>query len=174
MNNSEKQETYRGTGIIDESAFVADGVKIVGDVNLGENCSVWFNSVLRASGDTKIVIGKGTNIQDNCTFHSSNDMDVIVGDNVTIGHNALVHCCTIESNCLIGMGAIIMNEAVIRENSIVGGGALVTGGKEFPPGSLIIGNPAKAVRQVNEAELEMIKDSVEEYIEEAKLFLSSE
>lgn len=155
-------------GVIDKSAVILEGVRMSGDISIGEDSSVWFNAVLRASGGTSINIGKRSNVQDNCTFHSSNGKNITVGDNVTIGHGAIIHCCTIEDNCIIGMGSIIMNKAVIGKNSIVGAGALVTENKVFPEGSLIVGVPAKAVRTLKEEEIRKLISSADEYVEEAR------
>ena len=148
---------------IEKAAFVAENATLIGDVVLEEDATVWFGAVLRGDSGT-IKIGKGSNIQDNCTLHRDAASPLIVGENVTVGHNVILHGCTIEDNCLIGMGAVIMNDAVIGENSIVGAGALITEGKVFPPNSLILGAPAKAKGETDEKAMEMIRDAAEHYV----------
>lgn len=130
------------------SVFVAPGADVIGDVTMGEGASVWFQTVVR--GDVHwIKIGENTNVQDGSVLHvTSKKSPLTIGARVTIGHKVCLHGCTIEDDCLIGMGAVIMDDAVIGSGSIVAAGALVTPGKKFPPGSLIIGSPAKVARQV--------------------------
>ena len=135
-----------------KSAFIAPGAYVIGDVELLENASVFYNSVLR--GDiNSIKIGARSNIQDNCTIHLSDDFGVVVGDDVTVGHGAILHACEIGNACLVGMSATIMDGVKIGAGSIVAAGALVPPGKTFPPRSLIKGSPAKLVRQTTDAEL---------------------
>lgn len=144
--------------------FVADGAVLVGDVELGDDSSVFYNAVLR--GDlAPIRIGKRTNIQDNVTVHVSTGMGVVVGDEVTVGHNAVLHACTIDDNVMVGMGAIVMDGAHIKKNCIVGAGAIVTQGKEFPENSLVLGAPAHVVRELTTEELEGVRGGVERYVE---------
>lgn len=149
--------------MVERNVFIADGSIVIGDVELRENSSVWYNAVLR--GDTsKIIVGKNSNIQDNCTVHADFGTPVTIGDNVTIGHNAIIHSCTIEGNCLIGMGATILDEAVIGKGSIVGANALVTGRTIIPPNSLVLGSPAKVVKEINSNE-----DNIEHALNYVKL-----
>ena len=144
--------------------LVADGAVLVGDVELGDDSSVFYNAVLR--GDlAPIRIGKRTNIQDNVTVHVSTGMGVVVGDEVTVGHNAVLHACTIDDNVMVGMGAIVMDGAHIKKNCIVGAGAIVTQGKEFPENSLVLGAPAHVVRELTTEELEGVRGGVERYVE---------
>lgn len=156
---------------VPKSAFVEDTAVIVGDVVLGEESSVWFNSVVR--GDVHYIrIGHRTNVQDLCMLHVTHDTHpLIIGDDVTIGHRVVLHGCTIKDRVLIGMGAIIMDGAVIGEDCVVGAGALVTEGTIVPPKSLILGSPAKVKRPVTKEESEWIRESAENYIRYAKTYL---
>lgn len=149
---------------IHESAQIAKGAIVYGDITLGEKSSIWYNAVVRGD-DGPIHIGKYSNIQDNCTIHLDSGGEVNIGDYVTIGHGAIVHGCTIGNNCLIGMGAIILNGAVIGDNSIIGAGALITQGKEIPAGSMVFGNPGKIVRDITEEEKSGIIQNALHYAE---------
>ncbi len=141
---------------------VFKGAKIIGNVKIGENSSVWYNAVVR--GDIEpIRIGSYSNIQDNCVVHTSKGYKVVVGDYVSVGHAAILHGCKIKDNVIIGMNSTILNGSIINENSIVGAGAVVTEEKEFPPHSLIIGIPAKAVRRLDDKEIKSIKDNALRY-----------
>lgn len=153
--------------LIDKSVFIAEGARIVGDVEVGKNCSVWFNAVIRADSNA-VKIGENSNVQDNAVIHTSKEYGVQIGDNVTIGHGAIIHGCTVENNVMIGMGAIILDGAVIGANSIIGAGALVTQGKVVPVGSLAFGNPMKIVRQLTEKEVQSIYDNAASYVKKAK------
>src|SRR3712207_8325427 len=140
-----------------DSAWVAPGAYVVGDVHLGEESSVWYGAVLR--GDTEpITIGDRTNVQDGCVLHADPGYPAVLGDDCVIGHNAVVHGCEVGDGCLVGMGATILNGARIGEGSVVAAGALVPEGKEYPPRSLIVGIPAKRVRDVSEEQSEDISD----------------
>lgn len=157
---------------IDKSVFIADGAKVIGNVEIGKSSSIWFNAVIRADSD-KIKIGDNSNVQDNAVIHTSRDFGVNIGNNVTIGHGAIVHGCTIGNNVMIGMGAIVLDGAVIEENSIIGAGALVTQGKIVPAGSLAFGNPAKVVRQLSEEEIKSISDNAVSYVNKADEYKQS-
>lgn len=149
---------------IPSSAWIAPSADVMGDLTLGEQCSIWFNATVR--GDmASITIGENTNVQDNAVVHVNTGMPTSIGSGVTIGHGAIIHGCTIGDECLVGMGAIILDEAVIGEQSIVAAGALVTPRKQFPPRSLIVGSPAKAVRGLTEEEIEGIRTNAKHYIE---------
>ena len=149
--------------------FVAKSADIIGDVTAEENSSIWYNCTLR--GDiAPILIGKNSNVQDNSVIHVNHNTGTIIGENVTIGHRVILHACTVEDGCLIGMGAIILDNSVIGKESIVGAGSLVTMGKIFPPRSLILGSPAKAVRTLTEEEIEGIRKNVASYVEISKKY----
>lgn len=152
---------------IDESVFVAESADIIGDVKIGKNSSVWYNTVLRGD-EYAIRIGENTNIQDGTVVHVGLDVDTVIGDNVTVGHNALVHGCKIGNNSLVGMGAIVLNGAEIGEFCMIGAGALVTQNKKFPDGMLIIGSPAKAVRELTEEEKQSLIKSADDYCANAQ------
>ena len=147
---------------IHESVFLAPGCAVVGEVEIRENASVWYNATLRA--DSPMVIGKNTNIQDNAVLHAEPGHEVHVGEGVSIGHSAIVHGCTVGSNTIIGMGAIILNDAVIGSNCIIGAGALVTQGKIIPDGSLVIGTPGVVKRALTEEEITFNRLNAEEYV----------
>jgi len=151
------------------TVFVAKHAIIVGDVTLAEECGVWFHATLR--GDVEpIRIGARTNIQEGAVLHVDPGYPVTVGAGVTIGHRAIVHGATIHDNVIIGMGSTILNGAQIGENSIVGANALVTEGKQFPPGSLILGSPAKVVRALTAEEIARIQQGAETYVARAAAF----
>jgi carbonic anhydrase/acetyltransferase-like protein (isoleucine patch superfamily) len=148
------------------AAFIAWNAEINGDVTLGEESSIWYGSTLR--GDIEpIIVGKGSNIQDNSVLHTRKGAATIVGDYVTGGHGIILHSCTIGHCCLIGMGAIVLNRAEIGDESIVGAGSLVTEGKKFPPRSVIVGSPARVVRSVTDEEIAEIRATAERYIKKA-------
>lgn len=156
----------RKTPMFGKNTYVAPGAVIRGDVALGDNSSIWFNAVVRAEGSSA-VIGRDTNIQDNCVLHVDEGAGLSIGDQVTIGHGAIIHGCTIKSNTLIGMGAIILNHAEIGSNCIIGAGALVTQNTVIPDGSLVIGNPGRVVRAVTDTEIENIRQNAAHYVKEA-------
>lgn len=148
---------------IHETAFIADGAVVIGDVEMGPSSSVWFNAVVRADINF-IRIGEGSNVQDNSVVHLADEFPCIIGDYVTIGHSAIIHACKIGNNCLIGMGATILDGAEIGENCIVGANALVTGGTIIPPSSMVLGAPAKVIRSLNNDEIENLKPWAEKYV----------
>lgn len=152
-----------------QDAWVADSAQVMGNVELDQDVSVWFGTVIR--GDTEVIrIGRGTNIQDCSVLHADNGKPLIIGENVTVGHKVMLHGCTIGDGSLIGIGAIVLNGAKIGKGCIVGAGALVTEGKEFPDGSMIIGSPAKAVRELTPEQQQGLRWSAEHYIENAHRF----
>ncbi len=151
---------------IHKTAVILDGAKIIGDVNISKNSSVFYNAVLRADRQ-KIIVGNFSNVQDNCIIHAEHN-DVIIGAHVSIGHGAIIHGCKISDNCIIGMGAIIMEGAEIRENCIIGAGAIITENKIIPENSLVYGIPAKIIRELTTTETEYIKENALTYVELAK------
>ena len=149
--------------------FIAAGAVVVGDVHLAAGASVWFNAVLRGDSES-LTIGARSNIQDGAICHADPGFPLAIGARVSVGHRAIVHGAIIGDDTLIGMGAIIMNGASIGSNCIVGAGALVTQHKVFADESLIFGNPARVVRQVNADELAMIRRTAANYVEKARAF----
>lgn len=147
---------------IHKNVFVAPNATVIGDVEIGEGSSLWFNTVVR--GDFQpIRIGKYTNVQDNCTIHVMMDASTNIGDNVLIGRNAILHCAHIGSNCLIGMGSIILGYSEIGDNVILGAGTLLTQRKKIPSNSLVFGNPAEIVRALRDDEIQAVKESALHY-----------
>lgn len=153
-------------------AWAAPSADLIGDVRLAARASVWFGAVIRAD-NTPIVVGESSNIQDGSVCHSDEGFPLTIGARVTVGHQAILHGCTIANECLIGMGARILNGAVIEAHCIVGASALITEGKTFPSGSLIIGAPARAVRQVTEEERQALIVSAEHYAQKAARYAST-
>ena len=147
---------------IHPTAWVAPGAVLRGDVTLGEQVSVWYNAVLRADQES-ITIGDGSNVQDNCVIHGDPGHDVVVGKNVTVGHGAILHGCTVEDQCLIGMHAVVLDKAVIGRGSIVGAGAVVSGGTIIPPNSLVLGIPGRVKKTLTPEESNRNLENVEEY-----------
>jgi carbonic anhydrase/acetyltransferase-like protein (isoleucine patch superfamily) len=150
-------------------AWAAPSADLIGDVRLGPRASVWFGAVIRAD-NTPILVGEDSNIQDGAIGHSDPGFPLTVGARVTVGHQAILHGCTIADDCLIGMGTRILNGAVIGSECIVGAGALVTEGKSFERGSLIVGAPARVVRQLTDEERKALRISAEHYAEKAQRY----
>lgn len=147
---------------IHQTSFLAETATVIGDVNIGEGTSIWYNAVIR--GDIEnITIGRFSNIQDNSMVHTDSGMPTKIGDYSVIGHNAVIHGCTIGNNCLIGMGAIILSGAVIGDNSIIGAGSIVTEGKIILNNSLVIGIPGKFKREVTDEEIKNITNNAIRY-----------
>lgn len=159
---------YKGTWpVIEEDVFIAPGAMIIGNVTIRRGASIWYNTVVR--GDTgPIVIGRNTNIQDNCTLHLDADAPLTIGDDCTIGHGAVIHGATLEDRILVGMNAVILSHARIASHTIVGACSLVTERKHFPAGILIMGVPARQVRELTAVEQEDIVTSATGYYERAR------
>lgn len=149
---------------IHRTAWVAPNATILGDVTLGEESSVWYGAVLR--GDiNRIVIGPRSNVQDGSVVHLADDLPTLVGELVTVGHKAILHACTVDDEVLVGMGAIILDGAEIGARSIIGAGALITSGKKIPPGSLVLGSPAKVVRALTLEEQAGLRAWADKYVD---------
>ncbi|MGJ0506319.1 MAG: gamma carbonic anhydrase family protein [Methylocystis sp.] len=151
--------------------FVAPGAQLIGRVELMEDANVWFNCVLRGDNEW-ITIGARTNIQDNSVLHTDMGYPLVIGEDCTIGHNVILHGCTIGDGSLIGMGATILNGAKIGRNCLVGANALVTGGKEYPDNSLIVGSPAKVVRELGADSRAAHLESARHYVENGRRYLN--
>ena len=152
-------------------AWVADSAQVIGDVDLGENASVWFGTVVRGDGDA-IRIGRGSNIQDASVLHIDAGKPLTVGEYVTVGHRVVLHGCTIGDHSLIGIGAVVLNGARIGKNCLVGAGSLVTEDKEFPDGSMILGSPARVVRSLSSEQIEGMQRIAQGYINNAQGYQS--
>jgi carbonic anhydrase/acetyltransferase-like protein (isoleucine patch superfamily) len=154
---------------VDTSAYVTDSASVIGNVHLAANTSIWFGAALR--GDNELIsIGEGSNVQECAVLHTDIGYPLVVGKNVTIGHQAMLHGCTVGDGSLIGIQAVVLDGAVIGKNCLVAAGALVTSGKEFPDNSLIMGSPAKAVRELTQEQINDIQRGVTTYIERAAYF----
>lgn len=155
-----------------KGVYIARGAAVIGDVTLGDFSSVWYNAVLR--GDiNRIVVGHHSNVQDNAVLHLADDFPCIVGNFVTIGHSAVVHACKVGDETLVGMGAVILDGAVIGKQSIIGAKALVTQGTKIPPGSLVLGAPAKVIRTLTPRERAGLKAWAQKYVENAAYCLKN-
>ena len=153
----------------DDAVWIAPDASVIGKVRLARDAGIWFGAVLRGDNEF-IAIGKGSNIQELCMLHTDPGYPLTVGEGCTIGHRAILHGCTIGNNSLVGMGAIVLNGARIGDNCLVGAGALVTEGKSFPDGSLIVGAPAKAIRQLDDAAIAGLRKSAELYVANGRRF----
>ncbi|MGF1649663.1 MAG: gamma carbonic anhydrase family protein [Hyphomicrobiaceae bacterium] len=145
-----------------DRAWVADTAAVIGNVHLGIDVSVWFNSTIRGDNEP-IVIGEGSNIQEGCVLHTDPGFPMTIGTNCTIGHMVMLHGCSIGDHSLVGIGAIVLNGAKIGRNCLIGAGALVPEGKEIPDGSLVVGTPGKVVRSLSEADIARIAAGAESY-----------
>jgi gamma-carbonic anhydrase len=158
---------------IGKGVYIARGAAVLGDVSLGDFSSVWYNAVLR--GDiNRIAVGHHSNVQDNAVLHLADDFPCIIGNYVTIGHSAVVHACTVGDEVLVGMGAVILDGAIIGRQSIIGAKALVTQGTNIPPGSLVLGAPAKVVRVLSREERAGLKAWAQKYVENSAYCLKNE
>lgn len=153
----------------DGAYWVADNAMVVGNVELCENVSVWFNATIRGDNE-RIRIGEGSNVQDGCVLHTDPGFPLDIGANVTVGHMVMLHGCRIGANSLIGIGSIILNGAEIGEGSLIGAGALITEGKVIPPGSVVMGAPGRVLRETGDKERDIIRRATENYHRNWKRF----
>ena len=149
---------------INKTTYLAPGAHVVGDVTLGKDVNIWYNAVVRGNTGS-IFIGDGSNVQDNCTLHTDTGHSIHIGRGVSIGHNAVVHGCTVGDNTVVGMGSILLNGSVIGRNCIIGAGALVTGKMNIPDGSIVVGNPARILRQMTDGEIQANRQNAAHYLE---------
>jgi len=165
----DRRNTLHRPKLVDPAAFIAPGAVVVGDVNIGAESSIWFGAIIR--GDSEAIrIGSQTNIQDGCVLHADEGIPCNLGDRVTLGHGAIVHGATVEDDCLIGMRAVVMNGAKIGRGSIVAVGSVVTERTEIPPGSVVMGQPARVKRLATERDLARIRHAAEHYVAAAKAY----
>jgi len=160
--SSQLDRFLRQKPALGNNVYIARGAVVTGDVTLGDAASVWHNAVLRADIN-RIVVGHHTNIQDNAVLHLADELPCLLGNYVTVGHSAIIHACTVGDECLIGMGAVILDEAELGPQCLVGAGALVTQRTKIPAGSLVLGAPAKVVRALTPEERPALKHSAEKY-----------
>ena len=151
------------------SAWVAENAQVIGNVVLGEDSSIWFGVTVRGDTET-ITVGRGSNIQDGSVLHADVGQPLNIGENVTVGHQVMLHGCTIGDGSLIGIGAVVLNGAKIGKHCLVGAGALVTEGKEFPEGSMILGSPARVVKNLTPEQIEGLRMSAKHYVDNAARF----
>ncbi len=165
-------KSFNGTNpVIHSRAFIAINASIIGNVVIENDVSVWYNSVIR--GDFNAInIGSGTNIQDNSVLHVDVDEPLMIGQNTTIGHNCIIHGCTIDNSCLIGMGSLIMNRVQIGSGCIIGAGTLITQDTIIPDNSVVVGRPGKIIRQTNKSDLDYIHANAQEYIDLKNKYLN--
>jgi carbonic anhydrase/acetyltransferase-like protein (isoleucine patch superfamily) len=149
--------------------YIAETADVMGDVEIGNNASIWFNAVIRSDWN-KIIIGDDTNIQDGCVLHTEPWNKIIIGRGVTIGHKAMLHGCTIGDNSLIGINAVVLDEAVIGKNCLIGANSLIKTGAVIPDGSVVMGSPGRIVRQITEDEIKIIEGGAKFYIDNWKRF----
>jgi carbonic anhydrase/acetyltransferase-like protein (isoleucine patch superfamily) len=169
MNKQKQWQQQVKTG---KEVFIAPSADVLGDVTLGDYASVWFGAVLRGDFD-KITIGERSNVQDNATIHMDEGDPTHIGDEVIVGHNAIVHGATVDDNSLIGMQATALNNAKIGKYCIVGANSLVTAGTEIPDYSLVLGSPAKVVKELSEEQVKGVEENAEEYVEMVQNYLNN-
>lgn len=166
--------TYKGIAPkVADGVFIAPGARVVGRVTLHSDVSIWFNCVVRGDTDT-VTIGENTNIQDGTIVHTEGGHPVEIGRNVTVGHGCILHACWVGDDSLIGMGSTVLTGAKLGARCVVGAGSLITEGKEFPDGSVIMGRPAKVIRQVEERDLELIRRGADHYRQYASEYAAEE
>lgn len=157
--------------LVGRGVFIASDARVIGRVVLGDRVSIWFGSVLRGDVD-RITIGAETNIQDLTVVHADADTPTHIGSRVTVGHRAILHGCTVEDECIVGMGAIVQNRARVGSHSIIASGSVVREGFEVPAGTMVAGVPAKVKRELTDAEIEFINELAETYLGRARLYLA--
>jgi gamma-carbonic anhydrase len=159
---------YKGrTPIIGKNVFIAPSAVIIGDVEIKDNASIWYGTVVRGDME-RITIGEGSNIQDNCTIHTDYDKPAVIGNHVTVGHNAVVHGCIVEDDCLIGINAVVLGGARIRTGSVVAAGSVVKHGQVVGPYHLVAGTPCELKKELSATTVEKRKETAEHYIELAR------
>ena len=155
--------SYQGkTPVIHEDAFIAETAVLIGDVTVKAGASIWYGAVLRGD-EGAIVVEENANVQDNATVHTAMHLPCVIGKNVTVGHNAIVHGCTVGENSMVGMGSVILNGAQVGADCLIGAGALVKEGAQIPDGSLVVGVPAKVLRELTEEQKQHIRENGEMY-----------
>lgn len=162
----DREPEFEGSG-----HFIADNARVIGSVRLKDKASVWYNCVLRGDNDW-LTVGERSNVQDGSVLHTDPGIELVIGSDVTVGHKVMLHGCTIGNNSLIGIGSTVLNGARIGNNCLVGAHALITENKEFPDGSLIIGSPARVVRELSAEEIAHVRWSAEVYVQNAARFNS--
>lgn len=155
---------------IADTAWVADSAQVIGNVVMAADTSAWFGAIIRGDNSESIHIGRGSNVQEAAVLHSDPGKPLTIGEDVTVGHQAMLHGCTVGDGSLIGIGAVVLNNARIGKHCLVGAGALVTEGKEFPDGSLIVGSPARAARELTPEQIADLLRAAHHYVANAKRF----
>jgi carbonic anhydrase/acetyltransferase-like protein (isoleucine patch superfamily) len=158
---------------IHDTAYIAPSADVIGKVNIGKDCSIWHNAVLRGDVD-EIIIKTGANIQDGCIVHCSENIKTIVGEGTTVGHNAVLHSCTIGENSLVGMGAVLLDNVSVGDNCLIAAGSLLTPGTVIPDGSMVMGSPGKVRRSLTENEIKGISHNSDEYMALKEIYRSKE
>ncbi len=158
---------------LDDSVYVAEGAKIIGNVTIGKASSIWFNTVIRGD-EAPIKIGERCNVQDNCTLHLYEDQPLILEDEVSIGHNVILHGCHIKKGALIGMGATVLDGAEIGEGAFIAANTLIPPGKKIPAHTMVMGSPGKVVRELNKKDQDLIQLTIETYEKKGQIFKSQQ
>ena len=152
-----------------ENYYIANGAHVIGDVEIGENASIWFNAVIRADGGS-VIIGDDSNVQDGCVLHVEAWNKLVIGRGVTIGHKVMLHGCTVGDNSLVGINSVVLDDAVIGKNCLIGANSLIKSKMVIPDGSVVMGSPGKIVRQITEVEIKIIEAAAKHYVENGKKF----
>ena len=152
-----------------DNYYIAESAHVIGDVEIGDGASIWFNAVIRADSTT-IIVGDESNVQDGCVLHAEAWNKLVIGKGVTVGHLAMLHGCTIGDYSLIGINSVILDDAVIGKNCLIGANALIKSGMKIPDGSVVMGSPGKIVREITEVEIKIIEGSAKHYVENGRKF----